>query len=266
MGKQKNEALNKKVHNEDKDLIDKFCYDYIHGSKEEAQAAQAKILEYFDSYLEKYVGLLQGEDVNLDNYDTRLFLGMFLTGRPKTHKNLLAQRKYISSVMSNFTKEDIKSELIVIFLTVLSKYRIVKGVNALNPLTKIFKWRLKDWFNKIARDPLFKTVDISDFNADDDYTLEDFIDSAYNSSDQDLSWCSSFDDALYTVSMDLAWIDNPAQSFYRVLTSYERYLISLVFRDDLSITQISDRMCRDKDTIKRHLEIALDKLRSTDYE
>ena len=79
MGDKKNKALNKKVHNRDVDLIDKFVFIFINGTKAEQYQAQAKILEYFDAYLEKYTSILQGIHVDLQNYDTRLFLSLFLS-------------------------------------------------------------------------------------------------------------------------------------------------------------------------------------------
>lgn len=152
--KKKDIALNRKVKNRDVDKIDEFCIQLKTGTKKQRYEAQKEILEYFDSYLEKYTNLFTGASVNLTNYDTRGFLAMFLTNRPKTPENLAAVRAYISYVMGSFTREDIKSELTLVFLNVLDRYRIVDGVNALNPLTRFFKWRVKDWFNRVVKDPL----------------------------------------------------------------------------------------------------------------
>lgn len=248
--KKKDVALNRRVRNRDIEEIDRLCFVLKNGSKSEQYKAQAKILEFFDSYLEKYVNLFVGANVDLSNYDTRGFLGMFLTGRPKTPSNLSHQKLYISKVMSRFTREDIKSELTLLFLTVLSKYKIVEGVNALNPLTKIFRWRVKDWFNKIVKDPLFKTVEPK-MDDDSNFSIENFIDSInhYEPNYEDVD-----------TKLNLSWILRPNQSLYHCLTRYDRYLLSLIYDQNLPITTVAEKLHRDKDTIKRHIKAALDKL------
>ncbi len=250
MGKKKDKALGRKVRNRDIERIDELVYQHKNGSESELYEAQKEILRYFDSYLEKYANLFLGVTVDLSNYDTRGFLGMFLSNRPKTAENLSHQRTYIARVMSRFSREDIKAQLTVIFLTVLEKHRIVEGVNALNPLTRIFRWRVKDWFNKIVKDPLFKTVEPRkrDGNA---ITLEEFID-LHNYVEPDFTELDT--------QMDLAWVLSPKKSLYQGLSTYERYLVSLVFQQKFPISQVAEKLQRDKDTVKRHLRTALKKL------
>ena len=250
--KKKDKALNRKVRNRDIETIDELCHQLKTGTKKEGYLAQKEILQYFDSYLEKYTNLFSGANVDLGNYDTRGFLGMFLTGRPKTPSNLSQQKLYISRVMQRFSREDIKAELTVVFLNVLAKYKIVSGVNALNPLTKIFRWRVKDWFNKIVKDPLFKTVEPKGGSSETGpLTLEQFI---------DLHYFEEPDFENLEARMDLIWILNPSQNLYLSLSRYERYLLSLVYAQGLSIAQVAEKLQRDKDTIKRHLRSALKKL------
>ena len=250
MGQEKDIAFGRKVRNRDILKIDECCKYLKTGSKQEGYIAQEKILELFDSYLEKYTNLFSGVGIDLSNYDTRGFLGMFLTGRSKSTANLSAQKVYIVKVMRRFTREDIKAEMTLLFLIVLQKYRIVEGVNALNPLTRIFRWRVKDWFNKIVKDPLFKTVEPK-LEEDSQFNLETFIDLNFYEE-------PSFEEV--EVRMDLQWVLSPQQNIYKSLTRYERYLISLVYQDHLSIVQVAEKLQRDKDTIKRHLRAALKKL------
>ena len=255
--KEKDKALARTVHNQDIDTIDGLVFIYINGSPKERREAQKGILEYFDSYLEKYVNLFIGSQIDLSNYDTRGFLAMFLTGRPKTPANFAAQRSYIANVMSRFTRDDIKNELIVLFLGVLEKYRIYPGVNALNPLTKFFRFRTKDWFNRIVKDALFRTVDITAYTASDDMeglTLEGWIETLEPVN-------VNFDEGLS--SFDLNWVRNPVERIYKNLTTYERYLIFLIYTQDLTIAQIGEKLERDKDTIRRHCTLIFEKLKAS---
>tara|TARA_R110002126_G_scaffold9539_7_gene43030 strand:+ start:3412 stop:4206 length:795 start_codon:yes stop_codon:yes gene_type:complete len=249
--RKKDKALNRKVKNRDIARIDELCRQLKTGTKREGYEAQAQILEYFDNYLEKYVNLFSGASLDLGNYDTRGFLGMFLTGRAKTPGNLSQQRAYIVRVMSRFTREDVKSEVTVVFLNVLAKYRVVEGVNALNPLTKIFRWRVKDWFNKIVKDPLFKVVEPKG-SSNSTLTLQEFIDLNYFEE-------PNFDDL--EARMDLGWVLKPNEKLYQSLSRYERYLLSLVYEQHLPMVRVAAKLQRDKDTIKRHLKAALRKLK-----
>lgn len=256
MGIQKDAALAKPVHNEDIQRVDELVAIYINGSKKERAQAQKEILEYFNEYIEKYVNLFSGSQVDLNNYDTKGFIAMFLTGRPKTPFNLAQQRSYIANAMSKFTREDIKNELIVLFLGVLDKYRIYPGVNALNPLTKFFRYRTKDWFNRVVRDALFRVIDVEHISGGNDeskdgLTLEGWLD-VLNPVTVD------FDEGLS--QLDIAWVKNPSQKIYKSLSTYERYLLFLTFNQDLTVAQIAEKLERDKDTIKRHIATILEKV------
>lgn len=260
MGIQKNLALGRAednpVQNRDIELMDELVYSYINGSQKEKRQAQADILKLMDSYLEKYVNLFIGSQVDLNNYDTKGFLAMFLTGRPKTIPNLALQRSYIANVMSRFTREDIKNELIVLFLGVLDKYRIYPGVNALNPLTKFFRYRTKDWFNRIVKDALFRIVDIEQLSSGredsrEKLTLEGWLDLLEPVH-------VDFEEGL--ARLDISWVRNPPQQMYKSLTTYERYLLFLTFNQDLTVMQIAEKLERDKDTIKRHIFSILEKI------
>lgn len=257
MGKEKDIALAKPVHNEDIQRVDELVSVYINGDKRARAQAQKEILEYFNEYLEKYVNLFAGSQVDLNNYDTKGFLAMFLTGRPKTLPNLAQQRSYIANVMSRLTRDDIKNELIVLFLGVLDKYRIYPGVNALNPLTKFFRYRTKDWFNRIVKDALFKTVDVEAFS---------FASGEDGSKPSFEKWLDTLEPVTVDfeenfTQFDLAWVRNPTQKIYQSLTTYERYLLFLTFNQDLGVAQIAEKMGRDKDTIKRHMASVSEKIK-----
>ena len=250
MGKEKDIALGKPVHNSDILIVDQLVYRFINGDKKERYLAQEEILKYFNEYLCKYINLFTGAQVDLRNYETRIFLSMFLTGRPKTIANLSQQKTYIAKVMSKFDKNDIKNEIILVFLGVLHKYRIYEGVNALNPLTKFFRFRLKDWFNRTVRDAMFRTVDVESFgtNSDDGKKMDvgDWLD-LFNANRYHHIEGGSFG------NFDLSWMLNPYGSLYKKLTPYDRYLLHLVFGEDLKVPQIAEKLQRDRDTIRRHL-------------
>jgi hypothetical protein len=253
VGTKKNKALGKKTHNRDIEIIDGLVYDYINGSRKVKYNAQKSILEYFDSYLEKYASLLHGVQIDLSNYDTRLFLSLFLTGQDKNPTSFRIQCKKINQTLASLSREDLKNEVTIIFLKVLSKYRIYEGVNALNPLTKIFRWRLKDWYNKMIRDALFHTKlpPAAKGDSASSYTVEQWIDTIKSDT-------VDYDAGLE--HMDLTWVNAPQKAIYKPLTRYERYLLYLVYGQGSSVSRVAKQLGRDKDTIKRHIKATLQKL------
>tara|TARA_A100001011_G_scaffold267622_1_gene276695 strand:+ start:221 stop:1012 length:792 start_codon:yes stop_codon:yes gene_type:complete len=254
VGKNKDKSLGKKVHNRDIEIIDNLVYHYINGSEGEKYRAQRDILGYFDSYLEKYASLLHGVQVDLKNYDTRLFLSLFLTGQEKTPTSFRQQCRKINDTLSSFERSDLKSEVILVFLGVLSKYRIYEGVNALNPLTKIFRWRMKDWYNRVVRDALFHTKESPSPRGSAEgasFTVEQWIDTFRSDT-------VNFDIGLE--SMSLSWVNSPQKAIYQSLTRYDRYLLYLIYGQESSVSQVATQLGRDKDTIKRHIKSVLQKL------
>jgi len=239
-----------KTHNRDIALVDEHCRKLKLGTKKEQYLAQAEILKCFDSYLEKYTNLFHGSAADIRNYDTRCFLAMFLTGRPKNNQTFTYQKQYIAHVLKNYSREDIKADLTVLFLNVLAKYRIVEGVNALNPLTKVFRWRMKDWFNRKARDIFGKVV----------Y----FADISHDLTESELEPSCEFEEP-DGFEIDIDWISNPSEDIYSgiyiTLSPYERYLIYMVYKEGKPLADIAAALDRDKDTIKKHLRDALKHLR-----
>jgi len=248
---EKDKALNKQVHNRDIDKIDELVAIYVGDCKLKRRKAQGKILEFFDAYLEKYTNIFSSTQIDLYNYDTRLFLSLFLNGRERTLENFAKQRLYIIKTLSSFERQDLKAELTLVFLTVLDKYRIYEGVNALNPLTKIFRWRVKDWYNRVVKDALFHTKKTNLYVNGEEVDGHTWI-SKMVSVDVD------FDEILRR--MDLKWVQQPSQAAYLPLTKYERYLLLLLYGQSLPISKIAEKFHRDKDTIKRHLTSVLNKL------
>jgi hypothetical protein len=230
MGKEKDKAIGRPVKNRDILKIDELCLVLKTGTRHQRYLAQSEILSYFDAYLEKYVNILLGASSDCNNYDTKGFLAMFLTGRPKDMGSLIAQKKYIGKVLSRFAREEVKQEMILLFLSVLDRYRIVPGVNALNPLTTIFRWRVKDWFNKLVKDPLAKTYEPS-YVEDEEFSIESFIEKILDYSEQDL------DESTYS-SFDMGWVYDPKDNVYSTLTRYERYILSLLFNQGMNSSEI----------------------------
>lgn len=212
-------------------------------SKAERTKALADLLDYFSPYIEKYTALLSGKTVSIWNYDTRIFLSMFLTGRPKTSANYLRQQQYIAGVLDFYPEEDIRSDVQLVFIKVVDKHRIYEGINALNPLTMIFRYRLKAWFNKIARmAPVSSSAlpllfsDISTEETDADAAVE-------------------------LLPLDLKWVLSPREGSPSCsLTRAERYLLHLVYYRNTPIYLAAQILDKNKNVLRQEYMLLLERL------
>jgi DNA-directed RNA polymerase specialized sigma24 family protein len=119
---------------------------------------------------------------------------------------------------------------------------------------------VKDWFNRIVKDALFRTVDLNGNGPDgesDGVTLEAWIETLD-------PVVVDYDENLTT--FDLKWVQSPTEGLYKSLTRYERYLLFLTYAQDLGVAQIAEKLERDKDTIKRHVAAVLEKIKVFDKE
>lgn len=255
----------KKNHNKDIDLIDSLVHQYKTGTVAERNEALEKLIGHFDEYIKKYVNLLHGGEANLQNPDTFKFLSLFLAGKDKTTENLRFARRGIARVMSYYDSGDIYNELVLIFIKLLDRYKVYENeqgrVNFVYYFTKYFRYRAKDWFNSLCTQPLFKSPVSIDagYEDEDGQTLpfldKQLMDSGFDTSMEDIE--TSFD----LRRMNLSWVLNSKEPLFRELTSYERLLLYNCYVMDMSVQAIAESWGRDKDTIWRHLQKVLDKLR-----
>jgi DNA-directed RNA polymerase specialized sigma24 family protein len=61
--------------------------------------------------------------------------------------------------------------------------------------------------------------------------------------------------------MDLAWVENPKSRLFSSISTYERFLLYLSFKEGLSVRAIGEKLGRTKDMINRHIRWAITKLR-----
>lgn len=216
--------------------------------------ARNKILEYFSGYIGKYISLFAGENVSLRNRDTIRFLSMYLTGRPSIQNALGWAASYIAYSCSNISREDLESELRLIFLKVLDKYKIQDGINAAHVLVLLFRYRVKAWHNRLLRDAMSKTEEVDNLiqSCDrwDGETAPGAIESLFP--DPGLP----VDEVLTLNSFDLEWIMHPGdRSIYGSLTRHQRLLLHLLYFEGLSVTQIARRLGRSRDDTQRSVDI-----------
>ena len=61
--------------------------------------------------------------------------------------------------------------------------------------------------------------------------------------------------------MGIQWILDPQNKLFSTISSYERFLLYLNFKEGLGVRQIAEKLGRAKNTIHTHITEALEKLR-----
>jgi len=252
-----------KPHNRDIDLIDVLVARYKNSEVQDRNLALKELLEKFDDYFKKYVSILHGGEINFRNGDTFKFLALFLAGRPKTTQSLGLIRKNMAKLMRHYDREDVYHELLLIFIGLLDKYEVRANeqgrVNFVYYITKYFRFRTKDWFNKLTSDALMNDPIYIDEEREDadgnttSFSLEAILDDGSE---------VSIEETLDLKRMDMAWVMNSKDPLFRELTNYERFILYNHFVLKKSVQAIAETFGRDKDTVWRHYHAILAKLRS----
>ena len=201
------------------------------------QKAITEFIELLSPYLKKYVSIIKGAKVTLNNKDTYRFYSLFLSNREKDPINIgMVQRMFVR-FGARYDSDELYNEFVAIALQLTKKYRKVKGVNFLNYFTQVFRFRLKDWFNNQIKNPLNTYIELTPY-------LEDTSPEFFSSEEEpNILW-------------DLNWLLNPKDQLFSKLTSYQRFLIFMSIAKGTAIEDMAVILKRDKDTVWRHLKIA----------
>ena len=266
------------THNQDLKEVDRLVAEYktfqtlenpTRNQKIQRNKILTDLLEHFKDYMNKYVGLLRGGELNLRNKDTYQFLSLFLAGKPKDARSLMSARAQISRVMQYYEEDDIFNELVIIFVNILDRYVPVVDeegnmVNFVYYFTMVFRFRVKDWFNKLVTQPLLTDT----ISLDEEYEDEEgHVLPAKNSYmvqraiETFLEEVEEVEKKLDFSGFEISWVINSDNPLFKGLTRYDRYLLYCHFGMNMSVQAIADALGRDKDTIWRHLSKILEHLR-----
>lgn len=189
------------------------------------QKATEEFFQLMEPYLEKYTLILQGANVDLSNKDTSAFYRLFVPGYITSAK-LSSLKETFRHFSEHLTADDIKQELVLILLEkVLPKISKHGDIDLLRPITLYFRWRVKDWFNKIVKDTLY-----------------------YASEDLDAAFDIPAEDSMG--EFDTRRIFDPITPKGKQLTPEQRYILALYFSRKQSITQIASKLCLKKSDVR----------------
>jgi RNA polymerase sigma factor (sigma-70 family) len=207
------------------------------------QLHRAGLLKAFHKYFMKYVSLLKGTIGGIDSNDTMNFLSLFSSGEGRTSTDYLGIYHWIARVCSQLDEEDIYNELVVIFIDLLDKFKFVPEVSFSRYITQYMRWSIKSWVMDMSKNPIGRSP-----------ATEEAVDLCQDN--------TTFQGPHVELpNLDLAWVFDTNSSLFSILTTYERFLLYLNFKEGLGVRQISERLGRAKDTIHSHIQQAIQKLR-----
>ena len=246
--RQLDKLYNDKIDWLDYQEIDKIVQYYKDGI--DTSINRNKLLRAYHKYFMKYVAILKGVTSALGGKDTVLFLALFNTpattrGRTLKAANRLMHRKLVRTC-NHLEPEEVYNELVSIFLALLEKFSFKPGVSFAHYITQYMRWDIKAWLLRVIQEPATyaihdPTVYCGQLDIAEPITAQRLID---------------------LPELNLAWVAKPDQPIFSVLTSYERFLLYLRYKEGLSLKQIGDKLGRTKDTINSHLDEILTKLRT----
>lgn len=225
--------------NQDLLIVDELVRIYKSNTTESKQALEA-LLEYHKSYINKYVSILKGNKIDLKNPDTRKFLKLFLPYGGYSTDGLLIIKTFLRRIFKNLETEEIRNELICLFIgDVLNRYRRIPGINFANYMTKVFRFRVKDYCNKLGKELNVIPVDSFDKILRGEETIDDTADSE---------------------RLDLKWVSCPVSPIFNSISTYQRYLIYLYHVRGLTIGQMKEILGKDEESIRGELKNAKEKM------
>ncbi len=232
--------------NKDIELIDQLIDKYLAGDPK----ALTEILKNFDVYFKKYVSILKGRYVDLHNQDTYRFYSLFLPKQEKSVPNILMVKNSLTAMTADLEEDDIYQELVCLFIEkILKKYHrvhepgFVRGVNFVNYMTKIFRFRVKDWCNEMILHKLQSEGTIED--------CEIQVHDIKNDVEE----------------LTLNWVVSPTSEAFKQLTGYQRYIIYLKYVKGLSTGEIAKLLNKNRDFICQQVRNTERQLRQTlDYD
>jgi len=223
-------------------------------STEKKKEIVSDLILSFHVYFMKYVYLLKGylhtSSYVFNSKDTLSFLALFAIKNKERKESKTWQvniYKYLKNKCSFYEQQDIYNEICLMFIELLNKYTRYPGTSFVRYITKYLRWHIKKWVLRIEREPL---------------NLE-----RTNMSEADL--ITENDEEFYLLDLpelSLAWIIDPKRTLFSILTPYERFLLYLVYKEGMSLRQISNNLGRHKDTIHSHIKEAILKLKNNSKE
>lgn len=224
------------------------------------QDSKVELLEAFDGFLNKYVRILKG-NVSLDseNPDIKKFKDLFISNRNFSFYKPAALTKLLRSLYGVVDEKELKQEFIADFLTAIRNFTKEKARNGFLPyVTQYIRWKAKDKIDAAMRHPLF----LARWNAVIQKGQPGFT--AQNINPIELAVCGDSEEVDFyegLSEMTLDWVDNCKDPLFKDLSRYNRYLLYLRFKTEMTYDEIAMALNRSPRTISEQVKRVIHRLR-----
>ncbi|MCK5292656.1 MAG: hypothetical protein KAR39_11660 [Thermoplasmata archaeon] len=226
----------------------------------ECQDAKMQLLDAFDGFLNKYVGILKG-NVSLDseNPDIKKFKDLFISNRNFSFYKPAALTRLLRSLYGVVDEKELKQEFIADFLTAIRNFTPKKARNGFLPyVIQYIRWKAKDKIDASMRHPLY----LAQWNAVVQQGQPGFVAQNINPIDLAVGGDATEDDFYEGLSeMTLDWVDNCKDPLFKELSRYSRYLLYLRFKTEMTYDEIATALNRSPRTISEQVKRVVHRLR-----
>lgn len=227
----------------------------------ECQDSKMQLLDAFDGFLNKYVGILKG-NVSLDseNPDIKKFKDLFISNRNFSFYKPAALTRLLRSLYGVVDERELKQEFIADFLTAIRNFTPKKARNGFLPyVIQYIRWKAKDKIDAAMRHPLY----LAQWNAVVQKGQPGFIAQNINPIDLaaggDTEAVDDFYEGLSEMTLD--WVDNCKDPLFKELSRYSRYLLYLRFKTEMTYDEIATALNRSPRTISEQVKRVVHRLR-----
>jgi RNA polymerase sigma factor (sigma-70 family) len=249
----------------------------IADSKKGSQKAQAELLQVFSNFLTKYISLLYHCKFNLNDYDIRRFISLFIKD-PSTRFALMKNKikgnnlKVVNETMRGIhymtkrygDEEDIRQTVYMTFFQCLGRYERKDSAKGPIPfsgfLYSYFFYLLKKNVDTFLIDQLGrKTFPLLDDEATNDESDEDYV-VGFKADPIEYS----MEKLMATDKIDEFWVlGEKVEGPFDKLSIQERQLLKWRYIDGKRSSQISQIVNEHPNTVREHLSKVREKIKQT---
>ena len=231
-----------------------------------SQDAKMVLLDAFDGFLNKYVGILKGNvSLESENPDIKKFKDLFISNRNFSFYKPAALTKLLRSLYGVVDEKELKQEFIADFLTAIRNFTPEKARNGFLPyVIQYIRWKAKDKIDAAMRHPLF----LAHWNAVLQKGQQGFAEQNINPIE--LAVCGDRDDSMEDIEasfyqglseMTLDWVDNCKDPLFKELSRYSRYLLYLRYKVEMTYDEIAGALNRSPRTVSEQIKRVVHRLR-----
>jgi len=225
-----------------------------------SQDAKVALLESFDGYLSKYVGIIRGTiSLDQDNHDTKQFKQLFVSARNLQFYSPARLSKLLRGIYQMIDEREVKQDLIEDFLRAIDKFppEASKG-GFLSYVVQYIRWKAKDKILAAMNQPL----NLSNWNAIPFRGSQSFRSKYVNPIELE-HFQHTVEPVFYDglSEMNLEWVNHCDDPLFRDLSSHSRYILYLRYKCGQTFDEIAATLRRSPRTVSEQYKRVMNRLR-----